>query len=174
MSWGLWIARGIVSIVFGVLIMAMPRAAIAGIVFVFGVFAIVDGATALGLAFRVTHGRGTYIVRGLLGIAAGVIAFAMPGLTAAAFYLLVGVWAVTAGLVELGAAIALHRERPHVGGLVATGLLTLGVGVVFFALPLVGVIAILGLLAAFAILNGVTQIEIGVRVRELTSSRTAG
>lgn len=169
MNWGLWIARGILSIVFGVLVLVLPRAAIAAVVFVFGIYAIVDGAAALGLAFRVPRGRGTYILRGILGIAAGIIAFALPGLTATAFYVLIGAWAVTAGLVELGAAIALHKERPHTGGLIVTGLLTLGVGILFFVFPMAGVIALLGLLAAFAILNGVTQIEIGVRVHELTS-----
>lgn len=175
MNWGLWIARGVVSTVFGALIIVVPHAAVAALVLLFGVYAVVDGVTSFGLAFRVPRCRTTYILRGLLGVAAGIIAFAMPDLTATAFYVLIGAWAVTAGLVELRAAIALRSERPHVGGLVVTGLLTLGCGIVFFALPLAGVVALLSLLAAYAILNGVTQIEIGLRVHELTSHRpTAG
>ena len=40
------------------------------------------------------------IARGILALAVGVIALAWPGPTALVLVLIVGVWAITAGLVE--------------------------------------------------------------------------
>src|SRR5271166_2063639 len=50
--WGMWVARGIASILFGVLTVVWPRASIAAIVLLFGIYALADGVVLLGFAFR--------------------------------------------------------------------------------------------------------------------------
>jgi len=91
-SWGMWVLRGIASILFGVLTVVWPDASIAALVLIFGVYAFVDGAVLLGLGLLLEGRKAPYIVRGLLSIAAGVVTFVYPGLTALSLYVLVGVW----------------------------------------------------------------------------------
>jgi uncharacterized membrane protein HdeD (DUF308 family) len=169
-TWGIWIARGIAGLAFGILTIAMPAASIAALVFVFGVYAVVDGGVMFGLAAREQRGRGMYVVRGLLGIAAGLFTFVSPGLTALALYVLIGAWALSIGATELAVAITLRRDVP-VGALVLTAVLSLAVGVMMFALPLVGVTALIGVIAAYAIVNGIALIMLGMRLHQLSPSQ---
>lgn len=164
----MWIVRGIASILFGVLTILRPGASIAALVFAYGVYALVDGALLVGFGFRHEGNKVPYVVRGLLGIGAGLVAFLWPGLTALSLYLLVGAWAITAGAVEIGIAIAARKEGASVGGLVAAGLLSLACGVALLALPLAGVLALVGWIAAYAVLNGIALVVAGVRIRSLT------
>jgi uncharacterized membrane protein HdeD (DUF308 family) len=167
MSWGIWIVRGIASIVFGLLTLVMPAASLAALVFMFGLYAIIDGVVMIALAFEDSRGRWAYILRGLLGIAAGVFTFMSPGLTAISLYILIGAWALGAGVVEVIAAIVSRKQLPHYGGLILTGVLTSAFGAVLLARPLIGVLALLGFIAGYAILNGITVIGIGMNIHRL-------
>src|SRR5262249_9483746 len=95
-SWAIWVVRGIASILFGVLTLVWPKTSIAAIIFIYGVYALSDGALLLGFAFRTEGSRSGYAVRGLVSIAAGAFAFTYPGLTAVSLYILIGAWAVVA------------------------------------------------------------------------------
>src|SRR5438046_4050709 len=83
--WWLLLLRGIAAIVFGVLAFAWPGLTLVTLVLFYGAFALVDGVIALVAAF--TGGAKPLptwwlVVIGLLGIAAGIATFAMPGITA--------------------------------------------------------------------------------------------
>jgi uncharacterized membrane protein HdeD (DUF308 family) len=170
----MWIVRGIASLLFGVLTIARPGASIAAIVFVYGVYALADGALILGFAFRHEGRKTPYIVRGLLSIAAGLVAFVFPGLTAVSFYVLIGAWAITVGAAELTIATAIRKDfGASLGGLFLAGALSLACGVALLALPMAGVIALVGLIATYAMINGVALIGVGVRIHGFTRARPA-
>jgi uncharacterized membrane protein HdeD (DUF308 family) len=171
-SWGIWVVRGIASILFGVLTFVWPGVSIAAIVLMFGVYAFADGALLLSFGFRFGRRKAPYVVRGLLSIAAGLLTFINPGLTALSLYVLVGAWALTAGAAELAIAFAIRNEAASVGGLVLAGILSIACGVALLALPLAGVIALLGLITAYAIVNGIALVTAGVRIHRLVGSAT--
>lgn len=162
--WTMWIVRGIASVIFGVLTVVRPGASIAALVFLFGFYSLADGALLLGFAFRYDGRKAAYVVRGLLSVAAGVLTFVYPGLTAISLYILIGAWAITAGAAELAIAFAIRREASSVAALVVAGLLSIGCGVALLALPIAGVIALTSLIAAFAIVNGIALISAGIRI----------
>ena len=166
-TWGMWIVRGLASVLFGVLTLVRPGASIAAIVFVYGVFALAEGALLVGFGARNRGSKAPFIVRGLVSATAGVVALLYPGPTALALYMLIGAWAFVSGAVEIGIAIAAKKEGAHVGSLVAGGVLSLVTGVALLALPAIGVVALVGLIAAYAIFNGVISIFIGVGVHQL-------
>jgi len=161
-SWGLWIARGIASIIFGVLTVLSPAASIAAIVMVYGIYALADGALMLGFAFRFEGSKAWYVVRGLLSIAAGVVALVFPGVTAFALYILVGAWAFTAGVAEIAIAITLRK-----GALAIAGVLSIIAGIVLIVMPIVGVLALMSFVAAYAVLNGALLIGLGIRIHKV-------
>src|ERR1700690_1139984 len=166
-TWGMWVARGIASILFGVLTVVWPRASIAAIVILFGVYALADGAVLLGFAFRAEGRKAAYVLRGLLSVAAGIVTFLYPGLTALSLYVLIGVWALAAGAAELAIAFAIRKGVANVGGLVFAGVLSFACGIALLALPLAGMVALVGLIAGYAIVNGVVLITAGVRIHNL-------
>lgn len=173
-TWGMWIVRGIASLLFGVLTIARPGASIAAIVFVYGVYALADGALLLGFGVRQEGRKTPYVVRGLLSLAAGLVAFLFPGLTALSFYVLIGAWAITAGIAELTIATIIRRDfGVSSGALLLAGALSLACGVALFALPMAGVVALVGLIATYAMINGAVLIAVGVRIHGFTRPRPA-
>ena len=163
-TWGIWIARGIASIVFAVLMWMRPGASLTALVLVFGAYALAEGLILLGVAAQIEGPRAPYIVRGLLGVAAGAVTFAYPGLTAASLYLLIGVWAIACGATELAVAFALGGGESSVRWLGATGLLSVACGIALLALPLAGVLALVGFIAAYALVAGVAFVTVGIRI----------
>jgi len=163
----IWIVRGIASVIFGVLTLLRPGASIAALVLLYGAYALVDGAFLLGFAFRREGPKAHYVVSGLLSVAAGALTFIYPGLTAISLYVLIGAWAVSSGVAELALAFTLRSEQVRVGGLVLAGFLSIASGVALFALPLAGIVAVLSLVTAYAIVNGVVLIAAGIRLHNV-------
>jgi uncharacterized membrane protein HdeD (DUF308 family) len=136
-------------------------------VLLFGVYALADGALLLGFVARYAGRKAPYVIRGLISVGAGVLTFVFPGLTAISLYVLVGAWALAAGVAELAIAISIRKEGISVSGLVLAGVLSLVLGADLLVLPIAGVIALLGLIAAYAMLNGVVLIVGGIRIHNL-------
>jgi len=160
--------RGIVGVVVAVLAFAWPGVTIAVLVGIFGVYAIVDGATnlLLGLTRTRTQGRSwPHVVQGIAGIAAGVLAFVWPGVTALVIVWFIAAWAVVTGILELAAAIRLRRVITGEWMLALSGLLSIAFGVLVFAFPGAGAVGIAWVLGAYAGAAGLVLIALAVRVR---------
>jgi len=160
-----WIVRGIASVLFGVLAVVWPGVSIAVMVLLFGLYALVDGLFLLGFASQKQGPEARYVAFGLISIAAGVIAFAYPGITALSLYVLIGAWAIVSGIAELGIAIAAKSADMSAGSLVLVGVFSILCGIILFALPLAGVLALVGLVVVYAIAKGIVLISAGVRLR---------
>lgn len=166
-TWRWWTIalRGLVAIAFGILAMIAPGAAFLSLVLLFGVYAIVDGTLALVLASRRVQPRGALIARGIVSIAAGVIAFVWPGITAFALLLVIAGWAIVAGVLEIAMAIQLRKQLEGEWLLAVEGVLSAAFGVLLLLSPLIGAI-VLGLwIGAWALVIGGMQIGTALRLR---------
>jgi uncharacterized membrane protein HdeD (DUF308 family) len=172
-GWTVWIVRGVASVIFGLLTVWRPGASIAALVLVFGVYSLTDGALLLGFAFRYEGRKAPYVVRGLLSVAAGAVTLIYPGLTALSLYILIGAWAITTGAAELAVAFAIRKEASSVSGLVFAGFVSIAFGAALLALPVAGVIALTGMIAAFAIVNGISLISAGIRIHNFVRPLSA-
>ena len=159
--------RGIVGVVVALLAFAWPGLTIAVLVGIFGVYAIVDGATNLLLGLmRTTHGRSwPQVVQGIAGIAAGVLAFVWPGVTALVIVWFIAAWAVVTGILELAAAIRLRRVVTGEWMLALSGLLSIAFGVLVFAFPGAGAVGIAWVLGAYTGAAGLVLIALAVGLR---------
>src|SRR5262245_12693372 len=93
--WWVILLRGIVGVIFAVLSFDWPGATLLAVVFVWGVYAVVDGVFALNLTYLAgrEHLRWwPYLLEGLVGIGAGIVAFASPGITALTLLFLIAAW----------------------------------------------------------------------------------
>ena len=85
-NWWALVLRGIAGVIFGVLTFMFPAMTLAVLILLFGAYAIVDGVFNLVAAVSGRTGQPWWhlVLEGIVSIAAGVIAFAWPGLTALA------------------------------------------------------------------------------------------
>lgn len=167
-NWG-WVAlRGVVAILFGALTFLNPGITLAVLVIWFGAYALVDGIFMVASAIANRHGEprwGTLLVGGLLGIAAGIVTFFWPGITALALLTLIAVWAIITGIAEIVAAIRLRKEITGEWMFVVAGLLAVAFGVVLFVAPGAGALAMILWIGAYALLSGIVLVALGFRLR---------
>lgn len=167
-DWWIIALQGVAAVVFGVLALVLPGITLLALVFMYGAYALLDGVLALARGIRRTDGGGLdwwRLARGVVGIAAGVIAFAVPGITALALLLLIAVRAIIAGGIELVAAFRLRDEIRHEWLLALDGLLAIAFGAVLILFPGAGALAVVWLIGSFAIASGVIAIMVAFRMR---------
>jgi uncharacterized membrane protein HdeD (DUF308 family) len=167
-DWWIIALQGVAAVVFGVVAVAWPGITLLALVFLFGAYALVDGVLALIRGLRLGGGgRPDWwrIVHGIVGIAAGVIAFAVPDITAYALLLVIAAWAIASGAMELIAAYQLRDVIRREWLLALGGLLSILFGVSLVLFPAAGALAVVLLIGAFAIASGVILLAIAFRLR---------
>jgi uncharacterized membrane protein HdeD (DUF308 family) len=106
------------------------------------------------------------LLRGLVAIAFGALAWLQPGISLAALVLLFGVYSMADGILGVWTAIAGRREHEHWWVLLLGGLLGIGVGILTFLAPGVTALALVLYIAVWAIATGVLQIVAAIRLRK--------
>jgi uncharacterized membrane protein HdeD (DUF308 family) len=168
--WWLFLLRGILAVLFGVLLLVQPIAALTALVLVFGVWAFIDGVAALALSIGDRRSWGMALA-GLVGIAVGLLTFFKPETAAVALYALVAAWAVARGILEIGVAIELRKVIRNEVWLILGGLASIAFGVLMILLPVAGVLAIAWLIGVYALVFGVLMFGLAFRLRELRPAK---
>ncbi len=158
------IARGILAVIIGIIALAWPSVTVLALVIVFAIYAF----TAAGLqAARAFSSRTAgpvigHLLLGLADLAAGVIALAWPGPTALVLVLIVGVWAIVAGVVEFSASGEPAGTRAM---FILGGLVTIAFGVVLCARPGPGAVTLALLFGLFNLIAGIWMLAQGIELR---------
>jgi uncharacterized membrane protein HdeD (DUF308 family) len=161
--WWILLVRGIVAIVFGLLAFAWPGLTIIILTTLFAVYALVDGVFALIIG---VHARWWLLaLLGVLGILAGLFAFFYPGLTALTLLLIIAAWAIVRGIFEIAAAIQLRKVIANETALIIAGVCSVIFGIILFARPAIGVLAVVWIIGAYALIIGIFLIVLAFRVK---------
>ena len=175
-GWWLLLLRGIAAIVFGVLAFAWPGLTLVTLVLFYGAFALVDGVIALVAAF--TGGAKPVptwwlVVIGLLGIAAGIATFVMPGITAILLILFMGAWALVHGIFEIIGAIQLRKEIDNEWMLILSGVVSVLFGIIVLIAPGAGALGLIWAIAAYSIVFGISFVALALRLKNHKHASTA-
>lgn len=165
--WWALVVRGVAAILFGALTFALPSISLLVLLILWAAYALVDGVLNLVLAARGARaGRrwGWLLFEGIVSIAAGVVAVIWPGITAWALLMVIAAWAVVTGVAEIAVAIRLRRQLHGEWLLALGGVVSIALGVFLVAYPSAGVLAVLWMVGAYAILFGVLLIGLGWRL----------
>jgi uncharacterized membrane protein HdeD (DUF308 family) len=169
-QWWAFVLQGVLGIVFGVLVLLFPGAAIVTFVALFAVWAVISGAGALAQGLREAQHRGNswpYFLIGVVAIAAGIIAVFAPADTLVALIAFIGAWQLVTGLTEIYVAYRIRREIENEWLIAAAGLLRAILGLAFVLMPGLGVVVSLVVIAANAFAFGLLAIVTGLRLRTL-------
>jgi uncharacterized membrane protein HdeD (DUF308 family) len=170
-SW-LPILQGLASVLFGVACFTMTNSALAALVAVFGIYAFVAGLLALYGAFTLASQHQKWfglLVEGILSIAAGILAYRSPGLTAQALLYVVAAWAILRGILQISTAYALRQLLPGEWATAVSGVLSIALGFLLIAYPQQGLLAWVWVIGLYAVGYGVLLVILGVRLRNLGS-----
>jgi len=170
--WALGLS-GAVSILFGAVIIIWPNISLYALVILFGAFALARGVIGLGavISSGVKQGRGWLIVSSLAGIVVGLTVFFYTDMSALALLYVIGAYAITIGVLTVGAAFWLPLRASDRGLLGLTGLVSILFGIVMFAKPGDGALVLLALIAAYSLVVGIAELVVAIGGPQLIARR---
>ena len=168
--WWVLLLRGVLAILFGIAAYAWPGMTLVTLLTLFGAFALVDGIFNVFHAFsgrKEDEHWWVLLLEGLLGIAIGVITFQAPEVTATVLILYIGFWAMATGVLRIILAVRLRKEIEGEWWMALAGLAGIVFGVFMVARPGAGALAVLWLVAIWAIVGGVCLVIFSFKVKAL-------
>ena len=169
-NWWLLLLRGLVAIAFGVIAFFWPDITLVALTYLFGIYAIVDGIVAIWAAFNAPLGdagpRWWLGLSGVVSILAGIAAFAYTGMTTLVLLMVIAIWAIIIGIVQIWGAIELRKILDDTWLLGLTGALSIAFGVIMMAKPGAGAVALVWTIGWFAIVFGGLYIALAFQLRK--------
>src|ERR1700744_1189031 len=148
--------RGVLAILFGIVAFLMPGPTIVAFVLLFAVYMLLDGVFAIVSAVRAVrrHERWALLaLEGVVDLAAGAVAIAVPLITAIILIYVMAGWAIASGILLLIATfrqpVAQGKWAMRVGAIVSTIW-----GVLLLIAPLLGALVLTWWIAAYALFFG--------------------
>lgn len=168
-SWWAFVLRGVLTLLFGALVLLVPEMAVFTLVIVFGAYAVTAGVFDVIAAMREKapgpKRSWALFASGVVSVLAGLVALFRPDLTALALLYLIAAAAVATGVLEILAAVHLRKEIQGEWLFVGSGILSAAFGVLLLAFPGAGAIAALFWIGAYAMLLGVLLVALGMELR---------
>jgi uncharacterized membrane protein HdeD (DUF308 family) len=173
MRWALGI-NGVLSIALGVVILIWPGISLYALTILFGAFTLATGIVGIGAAISgpMKEGRGWLVVSSLLSIAVGIVVLAWPSISALALLYVIGAYAIALGIITVGGAFWLPLTGGDAALMVLWGFLAIIFGIVMFARPGDGALVLLALIAAFALVRGVSELVVAIGGKRLMGHET--
>jgi uncharacterized membrane protein HdeD (DUF308 family) len=175
-NWWALLIRGIAAVIFGILAFAWPGATLFVICILFGAYAFVDGVFAIVAAVRAAQAHERwwpFVIEGIVGLAIAAVTFYDISITFLALYFTVAVWAFVTGIIEIGAGIQLRKSIANEFLLILAGLASIVFGIFMFWHPIAATIAIVWIIATYAIVFGIIMIALAFRLRGHSSGGIA-
>ena len=169
-NWWVFVLRGIIAILFGILAFVRPGITLEALVLLFAFWALFDGILAFIGAVGAAEAHEPWwplVLIGLLGIAAGVLTLRWPGITALALLFVIAYWSIFRGILEIAAAVRLRHLIPGEWWLVIGGLASIAFGVLLVIYPGAGLLTVVWLIGIYAVIFGIASLLLGFRLRRL-------
>lgn len=180
-NWGWFLLRGLLALCLGIYAIAFPLTAVFAFTLVFAAYVFVDGIASLVSGIpgsREAEGWGALMVRGILGILAGIFFLLMPFVATVAYAFLLMVtlagWSIIAGALEIWTAVRLRKEIEGEWLLALSGIiaLLLGFGILFLVIPdpAATIQSSAWLIAIFAFASGLALVAQALRLKRSAST----
>lgn len=170
---GLWNAhwldfllRGLIGIAFGLMLFFFPAISLLTFIMLFAAFAFVVGIISLLQAVAIKDGRWwVRVIEGLIGIAAAAAVVLWPGLTLLTFAFIIAFYWIFTGVLDVIVAI---EARKHIHGewlLIAGGILSVIVGAILLAKPVLGIVALAQVVGIFNVAFGIVLVMLAIKLK---------
>lgn len=170
--WWMLDVRGMASFAFAVLLLLGPGwDSSRFLAIAFGVYALVDAAGTL-VFVRGARGFDTkaYVGRGVLGVLVGATAIAQPSATTTALWVLVSIWGIGTGALEMVFGQRAWSTVPKPIGFMVAGVVSFGLGATAIHFALDGSAMLRGFIAFYAVLEGIAATALGESLHALPAA----
>lgn len=171
--WGWVLSFGIITLLAGIVVLAWPGETLLVIAVLFGIQLIIAGIFRFVTAFATEDASGgTRVLLALLGVLSiiiGLWAVRHVLLTLLALVVLLGIFWVVNGAIELFTALS-HRGMPERGWTAAIGVLSILAGIVVLIYPGPSLLTLSIVLGIWLLVYGVMEIMASFRLRRLAHS----
>ena len=174
--WWSFVVRGVVAVLFGLILILWSGLSLDLLVLTFGIFALLQGILSVIPGLSKLGGRIYFLlIEGVIGILAGVLTFLGPGIgrmlwpevatkTLLVFIIL---WSFLTGIAEVIGSFRLPGEIKEKWLITLSGLVCLLLGVVLLFRPGLGAVGNASVIGPFAIVFGLLWLFVGLRARKL-------
>ena len=168
-NWRALALRGLIALLFGLVVLFWPGLVLTALSILFGIYAAVDGAITFVPALRSPEKgpqRTLPLTDGTVGIVAGLVALLWPGLTAIGLVYVIAGWALATGVLKVLTAVLLRAEVQNGWMLAGSGALSALFGILLVALARTDVPFLAPFIGGFAVVVGLALIVFAFRLRE--------
>jgi uncharacterized membrane protein HdeD (DUF308 family) len=168
--WGWMMAFGTITVLAGIVVLAWPGPTLVVLAILFGIELVVLGIFRFVAAFGHDLTGPTRILYALLGVLSliiGLYALRHILITLLALALLLGIFWVVNGAVELFAAGS-HREMPHRVWTSVMGVFSIFAGLVLLVYPGLSLFVLSVIVAVWLLLFGLMEISVAAQIRSAT------
>lgn len=173
-SWKRLAVSGVAAMLFGLATLLWPGVTLWALVVLWGAYVLVDGITRLSAAITdslLLH-RGWAAFWGVTGIAAGVVTFLWPSITAVALLAVIAVWSLIVGVSQIAYAISARKQVPGAWSIGLGGALWVLLGGLLLTSPGDGALGITWAIGWLSMLSGGLQLWLASAVRHESHGQT--
>ncbi len=166
-NWGALALRGAFAVLFALIAIFWPGITAKALIVLFGFYVLADGILALAAGLRAAHRHrrsGPLLLEGAFNIAIGFIILGWPGAALVALIYLLALWAIITGVALVAAGLALIRLSGE-WLLLLSGVLSILFGLILFAQPAAGIVALAWWLGIYALVFGIMLLSVAFRIR---------
>jgi len=175
-KWWSYLLRGILALLFGIILLVWPTATLYVVIILFGIYALVEGLFAIGYSIaRASRGDKFFalLMLGIIGVLVGAIVLARPGVSSLALVWVIAFWALLRGIMFIVSAFEMTGSAGARWLIGLVGVLAIIVGILLFAHPVAGIWTISLVIGIYALLAGIILIITSFPVRSLQKKEAA-
>jgi len=162
-GWWMFVLIGAASVVAGAILVAKPSDSLATLAVILGIFLVLDGIVELVESFAHTQeNRALAASIGMLGVIVGIILIRHPTNAVTTIGLLIGIWLVAVGALQLVRSMATGEHLLLRAGI---ALLEIAVGVAIVSNPHIGYATLAVITGIWLIVSGFGTILLGAAIR---------
>ena len=177
-NWKWLLLDGALMVLVGIIALFAPISAVYAMTIVWGAFAFVDGifsiAAGIGKARKREEHWVAMLLRGALGLMAGIVVLVMPMVATVALtaftWAMISIWTLVTGVMEVAAAIRLRKEIKGEWLLLLSGLVSIAFGllvpVIVIMYPAASIVAMGYVIGFWALTHGVLTLSLAWKMKK--------
>jgi uncharacterized membrane protein HdeD (DUF308 family) len=171
--WWAFMVRGVLAAALGLCALIWPSASLAILLRLVGIYCLLDGATGLIGAFRVSE-RGAHLLQAILGLVVGVLLLFWPEGSVRTLLVIFGIWALLTGVSQIWAARQQEVESGERSAITTIGWVAAAVGLILIVWPGTGLVTIAWLIGIVALILAALLIWLAMRFKRLQARVVIG